>query len=172
MPHISDARPTVTAKLGKNHTVQADGDTWDEILAVYEKSKRSNSTANSSSFLGGTLSYFGGKKKNNKNKNNNTSSNTGSKSKSNSKSVLIIRSYYQNRRTNKKVWDEPPSGVSSHNLQFLFSSCIIVEFHIRSLHKTNIIHPSPLTSKPRHPTYLVFTGITHHNSLGRNAPYG
>ena len=58
------ARPS--PRVGKN--VQADGDTWQETLAVCEAPD-------------------------------------GSK--------LVIRSYYQNVRNGKRVWDEPPSGASN-----------------------------------------------------------
>ena len=63
-----EARPT--AKIGKK--IEADGDTWQEQLAVCEA--------------------------------------PGSTSSDNNK--LMIRSYYQNERSGKRVWDEPPSGAS------------------------------------------------------------
>eukprot|EP00531_Pseudo-nitzschia_arenysensis_P004572 CAMPEP_0116119326 /NCGR_PEP_ID=MMETSP0329-20121206/2576_1 /TAXON_ID=697910 /ORGANISM="Pseudo-nitzschia arenysensis, Strain B593" /LENGTH=280 /DNA_ID=CAMNT_0003613009 /DNA_START=61 /DNA_END=906 /DNA_ORIENTATION=+ len=96
-------RPAVTNRLGKKRTdemIQADGDTWQEYLAVSEKANKSISNG---SKRGGLSSLFG---KKNKNKSSKTSDSD------TSSSNLIIRSYFQNRRTGRKVWDEPPSGAS------------------------------------------------------------
>jgi hypothetical protein len=104
-----DARPAVTLKLGKKRTdelIIADGDTWDEYLAVCEKA---NTRASTNGGGGGALSFFG-KKKNTNNKKGSTSSS--SSATTNNNNNLTIRSYFQNRRTGKKVWDEPPSGAS------------------------------------------------------------
>lgn len=98
-------RPAVTNRLGKKRTdelIQADGDTWQEYLAVSEKPKTKSSNGSSH---GGALSFFG---KKNKKKSGSNSTSNGSDS-----SNLIIRSYFQNMRTGKKVWDEPPSGASN-----------------------------------------------------------
>ncbi len=96
-------RPAVTNRLGKKRTdemIQADGDTWQEYLAVSERVNKFNSNE---SKRGGLSSLFG---KKNKNKNSHKTSSD------NDSSNLIIRSYFQNRRTGRKVWDEPPSGAS------------------------------------------------------------
>ena len=69
-----EARPT--NRLGKDHKIVADGDTWQEMMAVCEP-----------------RNY----KKNN----------------DGSGPSLVIRSYYQNTRTGKRVWDEPPSGATN-----------------------------------------------------------
>jgi len=98
-------RPAVTNRLGKKRTdelIQADGDTWQEYLAVSEKPKTKSSNGSSH---GGALKFFG---KKNKKKSSSNSASAGSDS-----SNLIIRSYFQNMRTGKKVWDEPPSGASN-----------------------------------------------------------
>ncbi|CAJ1969742.1 unnamed protein product [Cylindrotheca closterium] len=65
------ARPT--NRLGKDHKIKADGDTWQEMMAVCEAPEGSNEE----------------------------------------KGTLVIRSYYQNSRTNERVWDEPPSGATN-----------------------------------------------------------
>jgi len=106
-------RPAVTNRLGKKQTdrlIRADGDTWHEFFAVSEKpnhANTSNASSRSSRFL-----LFG---KNDKKKENSKKKSTRSKSNLNDNgdgNNLIIRSYYQNNRTGKKVWDEPPSGAS------------------------------------------------------------
>jgi hypothetical protein len=105
-----DARPAVTLKLGKKRTDEltiADGDTWDEYLAVCEKADTRASTTTRG---GGALSFFRKKKKSSNNKKGSTSSSSSSATTNNNN--LTIRSYFQNRRTGKKVWDEPPSGAS------------------------------------------------------------
>ena len=107
-----DARPAVTLKLGKKRTDEltiADGDTWDEYLAVCEKADTRASTTTSG---GGALSFFGKKKKKTGNNNNKKGSTSSSSSATTNNNNLTIRSYFQNRRTGKKVWDEPPSGAS------------------------------------------------------------
>mmetsp|Transcript_23543 Transcript_23543/g.27013 ORF Transcript_23543/g.27013 Transcript_23543/m.27013 type:complete len:424 (-) Transcript_23543:220-1491(-) len=110
-PEVFDApRPAVTLKLGKKRTdelIRADGDTWDEYLAVCEKADNTHASTASGggSATSAALSFFGKKKKNNGKKGD-------SKPTSSATNNLIIRSYYQNRRTEKKVWDEPPSGAS------------------------------------------------------------
>jgi hypothetical protein len=106
-----DARPAVTLKLGKKRTdelIIADGDTWDEYLAVCEKADTRASTTTSG---GGALSFFGKKKKKNGNSSKKDSTSSSSNATTNNNN-LTIRSYFQNRRTGKKVWDEPPSGAS------------------------------------------------------------
>ena len=107
-----DARPAVTLKLGKKRTdelIIADGDTWDEYLAVCEKAGTRKSTTTS---VGGALSFFGKKKKKNSNNDKKGSTSSSSSSATTNNNNLTIRSYFQNRRTGKKVWDEPPSGAS------------------------------------------------------------
>lgn len=92
-------RPAVTNRLGKKRTdelIQADGDTWQEYLAVCEKPQISGSTTSNPRFP-----FFGKKSKNAAAKGNNNNSDN-----------LAIRSYFENQRTGKKVWDEPPSGAS------------------------------------------------------------
>lgn len=103
-------RPAVTNRLGKKRTdelIRADGDTWQEYLAVSEKV--TTSTLNGSKRGGAFSSLFG--KKNKNKQSSNRASNTGT-SNGNDSSNLIIRSYFQNLRTGRKVWDEPPSGAS------------------------------------------------------------
>jgi hypothetical protein len=63
------ARPT--NRLGKDHKIVADGDTWQEMMAVCEAPGDEDSGR------------------------------------------LVIRSYYQNIRTDERVWDEPPSGATN-----------------------------------------------------------
>ena len=94
-------RPAVTNRLGKKQTdklIRADGDTWQEYLAVSEKPNHAT-TSNS-------LSFFGKKNKKKSTKSKSNSQNNGDGN------SLIVRSYFQNSRTGKKVWDEPPSGAS------------------------------------------------------------
>ena len=105
-------RPTVSNRLGKKRTdelIQADGDTWQEYLAVSEKAN--NTSSSNASKRGSALSFFGkkNKKKQSSNSTSNAANNNGN---GNTSSNLIIRSYFQNQRTGKKVWDEPPSGAS------------------------------------------------------------
>ena len=98
-------RPVVTFRLGTKRTeelIRADGDTWQEYLAVSVKPEPAKAPKR-----GGPLSIFG-----KKNKNKQKSESTSTKSNGNDSKNLIIRSYYQNKRTKKKVWDEPPSGAS------------------------------------------------------------
>ena len=111
-------RPAVTNRLGKKRTeelIQADGDTWQEYLAVCEKwvpkkgnlRERSGGKAPSgrdkSDFLGPILKKaFKSFKKESSNSNPNRDNNH-----------VYIRSYFLNQRTGTKVWDEPPSGASS-----------------------------------------------------------
>eukprot|EP00536_Pseudo-nitzschia_multiseries_P010794 jgi/Psemu1/289290/fgenesh1_pg.342_\ len=107
-------RPAVTNRLGKKRTeelIQADGDTWQEYLAVCEKPETKPANA------APRLSFFGklNKKKSGKSAsasaaNNNNGGNSGNSGKGVN---LTIRSYFQNQRTGKKVWDEPPSGASN-----------------------------------------------------------
>jgi hypothetical protein len=66
-------------------TIQGDGDTWQEILAVAVKETTAPNTTKISSF---------------------------SKKDQVGDEQLIIRSYFQNTRSGKRVWDEPPSGAS------------------------------------------------------------
>jgi hypothetical protein len=79
------ARPT--QRMGHAH-IQADGDTWQEILAVVVKETKG--TAGGSSTVPGAADIS-------------TATATGQ---------LMIRSYFQNKRSGKRVWDEPPSGAS------------------------------------------------------------
>lgn len=84
---LLEARPT--QRLG-NQRIAGDGDTWQETLAVCEAPSAVNAT---------------------------TTKSKGKSSKSSSKSAsapgkLIIRSYFENTRTGKRAWDEPPSGAS------------------------------------------------------------
>eukprot|EP00535_Pseudo-nitzschia_heimii_P009852 CAMPEP_0197173988 /NCGR_PEP_ID=MMETSP1423-20130617/709_1 /TAXON_ID=476441 /ORGANISM="Pseudo-nitzschia heimii, Strain UNC1101" /LENGTH=303 /DNA_ID=CAMNT_0042622877 /DNA_START=159 /DNA_END=1067 /DNA_ORIENTATION=+ len=107
-------RPVVTNRLGKqtDRLIQADGDTWHEFFAVSEKPNHAK-TSNASSRSSRRFSLFG---KNDKKKENSKKKST--KSRRNSSDTgdgnnLVIRSYYQNNRTGKRVWDEPPSGASN-----------------------------------------------------------
>lgn len=103
------ARPAVMNRLGKKQTdklTRADGDTWQEYIAVSEKAQ---TTSSNGSTRGGALSFFGKKKKK---KNGSSSNSTSTNTNERSSSKLVLRSYYQNQRTGKKVWDEPPSGAS------------------------------------------------------------
>lgn len=86
---VFDARPT--HRLGKNQNaiIEADGDTWQELLAVCDVGGTDVSSSPSST------------RNSNSNSNNNSNSN------------LVIRSYFENRRSGKRVWDEPPSGASN-----------------------------------------------------------
>lgn len=96
-------RPAVTNRMGKKRTdelIQADGDTWQEYLAVSEKINRAASKKSKRS--GGLSSLFGRKKK----------EDTKSESNIDGNSTLVIRSYFENTRTGEKIWDEPPSGAS------------------------------------------------------------
>jgi hypothetical protein len=68
--NADDFRARPTTRLGRDHKIEADGDTWQELMAVCEAES-------------------GGESGN-----------------------LAIRSYYQNDRTNERVWDEPPSGAT------------------------------------------------------------
>ena len=79
---LLEARPT--QRLG-NQRIEGDGDTWQETLAVCEAPSAGSTTTNKSK--------------------------NGSKSTS-APGKLIIRSYFQNTRSGKRVWDEPPSGAS------------------------------------------------------------
>ncbi len=97
-------RPAVTNRLGKKRAdemIQADGDTWQEYLAVSEKPN--NSASNKSKRSGGLSSIFGRKKMKDTKPESNIDDN----------STLVIRSYFENQRTGQKVWDEPPSGASN-----------------------------------------------------------
>jgi hypothetical protein len=105
-------RPTITNRLGKKRTdelIRADGDTWQEYLAVSEKAHTTRYS--NASTRGGALSFFG-KKNKKKHSSNSTSNVATNKTNGSSSSNLTIRSYFQNLRTGKKVWDEPPSGAS------------------------------------------------------------
>ena len=105
-------RPAVTNRLGKKRTdelIRADGDTWQEYLAVSEKASASTSNRSKDS---GVLSSLFGKKKKNK-QSTNSESNTNNVADTNDNKKLIVRSYFQNLRTGRKVWDEPPSGASN-----------------------------------------------------------
>lgn len=70
---VLNARPT--QRLG-DQTIEADGDTWQETLAVCEPPQKKGEANPSAA------------------------------------PTLILRSYYQNTRSGKRVWDEPPSGAS------------------------------------------------------------
>lgn len=97
-------RPAVTNRLGQKRAdemIRADGDTWQEYLAVSEKLNKAAS--NKSKRSGGLSSLFGKKKK----------KDTKPGSSVDDNSTLVIRSYFENKRTGEKVWDEPPSGASN-----------------------------------------------------------
>lgn len=110
-------RPAVTNRLGKKRTdklIRADGDTWQEYLSVCEKGRIEKGRPEKGR-RAAAFSLFGKKKKMTSietNTNTNGNDNDNSKGNGNDISNLMIRSYFQNTRTKKKVWDEPPSGAS------------------------------------------------------------
>jgi len=111
-PLFDAPRPAVANRLGKKRTdelIQADGDTWQEYLAVCEKADTKNTNGAAT-----RLSFFAkmNKKKNSKSASTTSNANANVNAPSNT-NLLIIRSYFQNQRTGKKMWDEPPSGASN-----------------------------------------------------------
>lgn len=134
-------RPTVSNRLGKKRTdelIQADGDTWQEYLAVSEKA---HSTTSSNAFKrGGAFSFFGKKNKEKQSSSNAANNNNGNGNGDGSN--LIIRSYFQNQRTGKKVWDEPPSGasmtVSASEQMRRMAELQLDELHVVAKHAADI----------------------------------
>ena len=90
------ARPSQRL-LGTQLQIEADGDTWQETLAVCEAPPPPSPSRKENKSKRGKQG--GGTKK----ENHDDDTSTGR---------LLIRSYFQNTRNGRRVWDEPPSGAS------------------------------------------------------------
>jgi hypothetical protein len=81
---LLQARPTQRI----SQQIEADGDTWQETLAVCEAPPQTNSKTKKKENVAAAAAAAAATGK------------------------LIIRSYFQNARSGQRVWDEPPSGAS------------------------------------------------------------